>query len=131
MPVSQRRLLEEALQRYADHPSFEGVDLTAADQGGGDGDTPLHIAIRLGNLEDARLFLEHGANVNKQGDIGYTALHNASMQSNAAAVRLLLEHGANCDVKSDFGETAIGLAVRQGDIDIIELLAEFQERRPQ
>lgn len=54
--------LIDVLQKYKDHPEFLGIDLIDANQPGAVDDTSLHIASRMGELEDVEVFLANGAN---------------------------------------------------------------------
>ncbi|OGT46494.1 MAG: hypothetical protein A3E83_01140 [Gammaproteobacteria bacterium RIFCSPHIGHO2_12_FULL_41_20] len=59
-------------------------------------DPALSVAAQHGQVECAKLLLQHGANVNFQGGPSrYTPLLNAAGQPNANMVMLLLQHRAN------------------------------------
>jgi ankyrin repeat protein len=76
-----------------------------------DGGTPLHLAskglypggpdfgVSLSNI--ARLFLEHGADVNAQGGAYSSPVHEAARHGRVEVVRVLLEHVANLGVGED------------------------------
>lgn len=55
----------------------------------------LYIACRNGQLDVARVLLEHGADPGLEGFFAAPALHWAAFSGNAALVQLLLAHGAN------------------------------------
>jgi len=57
--------------------------------------TALHIASRLGNVDNVVLLLQHGASPDSATHDLYTALHIASKEGHDDVVRILLEHGAN------------------------------------
>jgi len=68
---------------------------------GKDGETPLMVVARGGNVEAARLLLDHGADVNAQEAWrGQTALIWAAAQKQPEMVRLLLKRGANANARS-------------------------------
>jgi len=76
-----------------------------------DGSTPLHCACWKGNLDAAKLLLEHGAKADALrtgGHYGTTPLHAAAHGNQREIVRLLLEHGAKAKLKDDEGLDALG-----------------------
>jgi ankyrin repeat protein len=54
-------------------------------------DTPLHVALRNGQLDVARLLIDKGADINKAGANGDTPLQSARQRDMA---RLLIDKGA-------------------------------------
>ncbi len=68
-----------------------------------DGDTLLHIAVRVGDLHTTALLLEAGFDPNVSGDMGSTPLHSAKAKQNAEIVSLLLRYGAREDIRNEFG----------------------------
>lgn len=63
--------------------------------------TPLHEAASQGQIEIAKFFLDHGANINGKNKSGYTILHGAidpkervEKDGNIKMVKFLLDHGA-------------------------------------
>ena len=62
---------------------------------GPEGETPLMLAARTGNLDAMRVLLDHHADVNAKDKLrATTALMWATEQSHPEAVKLLVEHGA-------------------------------------
>ncbi len=62
---------------------------------GPEGETPLMLVARTGNLDAIRVLLDHHADVNAKDKLrGTTALMWATEQSHPEAVKLLIEHGA-------------------------------------
>jgi ankyrin len=60
--------------------------------------TPLHIAARLGNVDNVMLLLQHGASPNATTKDLYTPLHIAAKEGQEEVASVLLEHGASLDL---------------------------------
>lgn len=90
------------------------------------GNQPLHIAVKNGNLKIAELLTdEYGADVDEKNAEGKSPLHLAVEQYDMEMSSLLLELlGADVDVRDRNGETPLYYALRNGDLDIIKLLVE-------
>lgn len=71
--------------------------------------TPLIRAIYNGRLEEVRMLVQFGADVNKVNRKGNTALHQAIRFTNGnqtELVELLLKNGADPDMRDGYGATA-------------------------
>jgi ankyrin repeat protein len=88
------------------------------------GITPLHEFARKGQLDNARLFIEHGADVHaRDEDICSTPLGWAAKFGQTATAELLLERGAKPNLPEDPPwATPLAWAVRRGNSDTAELL---------
>ncbi len=85
----------------------------------------LSLAAGTGNISSARIFLEHGADVNGAYLGGVTPLIEASMRdNNSAMVRFLLDSGANVNAKAGNGTTALIYASSRGSLDTALALIE-------
>jgi ankyrin repeat protein len=96
-----------------------------ADEVSWGGFTPLIYVSRADkgeNVDKVRLFLDHGADVNRIGPRGRTALHYAAAGGFAHVTELLLERGAVTDVLDDDGETPLSLARKSRKPAVIALL---------
>ncbi len=93
------------------HPDWLGV-------------TPLHRFARQGNLEQAEIFIERGADLHpRDDDIRSTPLGWAAKFGQAPMVRLLLSRGARPSLPDDPPwATPVAWASRRGHPDIVELL---------
>ena len=85
------------------------------------GSTPLLMAARNGRIENARLLLDAGADVNEQMPTGESALVLASFSDQGKFAAYLLERGADPD-SADAGYTALHTAVSRGDAELVKAL---------
>ena len=95
------------------------------------GNTPLMVAARIGNLEAARLLLAKGAQLNASNSTGETPLIMAVQRRDVPMTRLLLTEGAD-PAKTDTasGMSARDYAVRDGRSDaILKLMDEIKPAR--
>lgn len=69
-------------------------DPSAAKAKDAKGETPLHHAAKLGELEAMKVLLAHGADPNAKSPVGATPLHVARAFGEERAAKLLLEAGA-------------------------------------
>jgi ankyrin repeat protein len=88
--------------------------------------TPLHQFARKNDLENAALFIEHGADLHaRDEDICSTPLGWAAKFGNAAMVELLLTRGANPNHPDDpHWATPLAWATRRGHTDVATLLQQ-------
>ncbi len=85
------------------------------------GSTPLLMAARNGRIENARLLLDAGADVNEQMPTGESALVLASFSDQGRFAAYLLERGADPN-SADAGYTALHTAVSRGDAELVKAL---------
>ncbi len=111
----------EAHSCYLDDQLNE-VALIDVNQKDWTGDTPLHIATRLGLTAAIRTLANRGANINAVGERGLTALHYAAFQNNVEAVIELNACGADPNIKDEDGAKPMDWAVSAGNEEIIKLL---------
>ncbi len=83
---------------------------------------PLHSALRVGDLESAKLLIESGAPINRQDPEGETPLMIAASIGMDNVVSLLLKHGAKKNLKDKSGRTARTRALSGGKINTASLL---------
>jgi ankyrin repeat protein len=100
---------------------------------GDDGFHPLGLACFFGQVDAARLLLEHGADVNmlsRNEHIQTAAIHAASAaqgveeETRYELVRLALEHGADPNLAQGGGFRAIDAARQNGDTRVERLLLD-------
>ena len=78
---------------------WRGADFAVRDR---NGNTPLHHAVRAGNIDAVIFFLGLGVEVNTELRDGYTPLHTAVRKGFYEIAEMLLEHGA-CQTKDALG----------------------------
>ncbi len=89
-----------------------------------DGMTALHWAVRLDDIETAKLLLHAGANVQAVNRFGLTPLSLAASNANTAMIRLLLAAKADPDFAGPGGETALMTAASLGNVEPVKALLE-------
>jgi hypothetical protein len=67
-----------------------------------EGDTCLHLAAIRGSVEMVAWLLDHGLEIDAQGDMGCTALYYARLFDHRDVYRLLVERGADTAIRSEF-----------------------------
>ena len=67
-----------------------------------DGETPLHLCSRAGNLEVVKFLLEKGVDIALRNNYGQTPLHLSSENGKLEVVKFLLEKGADIESKFPF-----------------------------
>lgn len=86
--------------------------------------SPLHLACEAGNLQYAKLLIQHGAEINtEQNENSYLPFISAVYGGNVQIIRLLLDHGADATFKLKDGFTAIHVALSL-EKNHVETLAE-------
>ena len=85
------------------------------------GNTPLHLVAKKGDINLIYLFVEHGADLNAQNQLGETPL-SLSIQSNPEAFNLLLHLGADLKIKDNSGKRVIDVAIYQRQPELVEIL---------
>uniref|UniRef100_A0A0B7A240 Uncharacterized protein n=1 Tax=Arion vulgaris TaxID=1028688 RepID=A0A0B7A240_9EUPU len=110
------------------------------------GDTPLHIACRLGDIETVKHLLtpvQYEETLQNRYTIpyqrvpqdlrvrnynGHTCLHIAASSGHHNVVQMLLEAGADINIgDGKSGRTVLHQAVDRGDMELVELLLSYTE----
>ncbi|PRC90614.1 ankyrin repeat domain-containing protein [Solimicrobium silvestre] len=98
------------------------VDLVDVNQRDWSGDSPLHIAVILGDISIVEVLLDNGADVNALDERQFTALHFAAMKNNAEIIVVLLDKGADRNIKNDDGRKPLDCAISAGSSAAISVL---------
>ncbi|MCA2932043.1 MULTISPECIES: ankyrin repeat domain-containing protein [Bacteria] len=120
--MSAKEQLKLVFDKYSTHPEFLGLELTDPNQRGAVDDTVLHLAARTGAIEDMKVLIDAGADVNIAGDLGNTPLHQAAMMDQFDSVKFLLKCGAKKHLKNEFDQTPLEVAELNENAEIIRLL---------
>ncbi|VXB16211.1 conserved hypothetical protein [Burkholderia sp. 8Y] len=118
---SKLQALESLAKKYGAHPEFLGIQILSPNQRGAVDDTLLHLAARTGAIEDIKILIEIGADIDVPGDLGNTPLHQAAMSGQVEAIKLLLKCGAKKHLKNEFEQTPLDVAVLSGRDEIIRI----------
>ena len=113
----------------------QGADVNVRDR---TGSTPLHAAVRQGNLDMVRTLVARGADLDARtgrGDdwaaasarrtSGLTPFLTAAQTGNVDLLRALLGLGADPAARSDEGAGAVLLATRGRSLEAVQLLVEL------
>ena len=109
-----RGLAEHLIARHPEH-----VNVTNAG-----GETPMHIAAEEGHANILSLLLDHGADVDDQGNQGFTPLHLTSVNGKLEAGQCLLDRGADINARGNFGRTPLHWAVLLTSVQSVRFLLE-------
>ena len=90
------------------------------------GESPLHVAVKRGDMEKVRSLLSEGANANSKDHAGWRPIHESMREGDNALriIRLLVDHGADINAQSDSGNTALHDAAAYMTHEIIEYLVK-------
>lgn len=106
----------------------QGADPNEMGQGTRGRFAPIHVAVRLGDMEILQSLIDAGADVNIRADAGHRSppLIWAVRWGHLDVVKLLVENGAELDDVGGVGEgfTALKLAVDTGEHDIAAYLED-------
>ena len=83
---------------------------------------PLVNASKNGNIDQVKLFLDLGVNVNVSDRNHKSSLLYAAEKGDLELVKLLLKHGADPNDKDYHGDSSLYYATRGGHLEVVKLL---------
>jgi len=86
------------------------------------GETSLHTAVKLKNVEISKMLVQGGAKIETKNDDGNTVLHLAAENGDLTTGRFLLTVKAKPNVTNNDGDTPLHVACRKRNVNIVELL---------
>lgn len=90
--------------------------------------TPLHLAARAYSLENVRLLIEAGAQIDPRDDYGNTPLSTAvfsCQDRNGAVIEFLRDAGANVYAENDHRVSPYSLAQSIGNYDVVQYFSDL------
>lgn len=97
-----------------------GADVNTRDKEAGD--TPLHLASRVGLVAAVEVLLKHGGLITATNKFGSTPLHSAAHSDSSETIELLLANKAELEAKNHDGMTPLAYAARWGRADAVKTL---------
>jgi len=82
----------------------------------------IYYAASVGDIEQVRLHISNGSDVNKKTTTGDTTLHYAVRYGREGVAKLLIANGAHVDERNVDGDTPLHYAARYGHKNVAELL---------
>ena len=104
------------------------LDMNARDKAG---DTPLHIAVRMVDMNRSAIMseiLSGGADINakdKRGDTAFTIVASSPGNYSLEHANTLLKAGADPNVKNKLGNTAMHAVVWRGNYGLMKMMQEY------
>jgi ankyrin repeat protein len=102
--------LNTLLARYQEFPLFDQCKVRDANSVAVDGESILHKAVMMKDVNGIKILLRNKANPNQAGNMGDTPLHQAAFYNNMEIAEILVGSGAALHIKNEFGETPADLA---------------------
>ncbi len=89
---------------------------------------PLHEASIRGDLDEVKVILKRGIDINSKSKTGATALHWAAFKGHYALAQYLIQNGADVNALTDRGSTPLRLATTHKQKKVIKLLKQHGGR---
>lgn len=105
----------------------EDTDIDTVDQ---QGNTPLMVAAKIGNMRILDILLSHNPDINKQNKNGVTALMIAAESGQYYVAKKLMERGAKISIRNENGNTALTLASKFGHDHLVQFFKRSKKQAP-
>ncbi|GAA0400167.1 hypothetical protein GCM10009133_06280 [Cocleimonas flava] len=89
------------------------------------GQSPLHFAIIVNNMNMVKLLLNHDADIELEDHFKETALNCAVRTANNNMIKYLLEQGADANTHSSDNTSPLTFAINQGNNEAVNILLEY------
>ena len=89
-----------------------------------DGNSCLHFAAKMGNLQLVEKFLDKGVDTNASDKNGHCPIHLAVLKNNRDLVELFLKRGANVNATNSKNENCLHLNIVNSDDSMFDLLLD-------
>ncbi|XP_053593276.1 ankyrin-1 [Microplitis demolitor] len=89
-------------------------------------DTPLHLAVHIGDPDLLNSLLDRGANVTAKGKYKKTPVHIAAEYSKVEILELLISKGGNINDKDQHGLTPLCWALKKGKLEIVDYILNHE-----
>ena len=90
----------------------------------------LHQASAVADIDQLKLLISQGADVNAKDQYGLTPLHWAAGYGHKDIAELLLANNADVNIKDNKGRTALQVAQEHGKTQIVEMLLKHGAEEP-
>ena len=92
------------------------------------GQTPLHFAIKIKNLNMVKLLIKNKADIEFKDRYKETALNCAVRTGNNHIIKYLLEQGAEANTQASHSSTPLEYVLHQGDNDSVPFLEKYSAK---
>ena len=106
----QNEQLKDILARYQEYPLFDSCTVEDANALAVDGESILHKAVMMKDIQGIKILLDNAADPNRAGNMGDTPLHQAAFNNNLEIAEILVNRGAIVNTQNEYGETPTDLA---------------------
>jgi len=86
--------------------------------------TPLHEAVRSGNIEDVKNLVDQGADLESRDFWGKAPVHLAVQNDQIDVLKYLLDHGASINARGMRGDSPLQEAVENDSMELVSYLIE-------
>lgn len=126
---SDQEKLQKLFEIIMDLPDYFGVEYNSINCSNIFGSNALHCVCIWGDVENAKLLIRNGININAVGEHGYTPMHDAVAHERTEVVKILIDARALL-TQSEFG-SPIDIARNYGYDELETLLTDYASMYPE